>query len=115
MTRARSHLEELLAIELRSRGLASFEREWRFAPPRRFRFDFAWPAERLAVEVEGGIHMRGRHTRAAGYESDCAKYNLAVLCGWRVLRFTGAMVRSGEAAGQIAEALDGRRHSRAAR
>ncbi len=110
MTRAKSHLEELLAIELRCCGLDGFEREWVFAPPRRYRFDFAWPHERLAVEVEGGIHIRGRHTRPAGYAADCAKYNLAVLCGWRVLRFTGEMVRGGTAAEQIGAALGGQRH-----
>ena len=67
-------------------------REYRFALPRRFRFDFAWPSERVAVELEGGIWMRGRHVRGKGYEKDCEKYNLAALRGWRVLRFTRGML-----------------------
>ena len=66
--------------------------EYPFAKPRRFRFDFAFPIERVAVELEGGVWSGGRHTRGAGYESDCEKYNLASLLGWRVLRFTSSML-----------------------
>jgi very-short-patch-repair endonuclease len=73
------------------------EREYRFMPNRRFRFDRAWPSIKLAVELEGGIWIRGRHTRPAGYEADCEKYNLAVCNGWRVLRFTGKMLKDGRA------------------
>jgi len=101
----KSHLEERLAIDLRSLHVPPFVREHRFNPPRRHRFDFAWPEHMLAVEVDGGTHMRGRHNRPKGYEADCEKANLAALAGWRVLRFTGRMVRSGEAAKVIAEAL----------
>lgn len=66
--------------------------EYRFAPPRRWRFDFAWPDHRLAVELEGGVWTGGRHTRASGYIADCDKYNAAVLAGWRVLRYTRAHI-----------------------
>ena len=102
----KSRLEELLAIELRAMGLEPV-RELRFCPGRRFRFDFAFPEQMLAVEVEGGQYTRGRHNRPAGYESDCVKGNLAALAGWRVLRFTGRMVRNGTAAREIARALEG--------
>lgn len=105
----KSHLEELLAIELRSLGLPAFKREYRFHSSRRWRFDFAWPDQMLAVEVEGGTHMRGRHNRPAGYERDCEKGNAAACAGWRVLRFTGRMVRSGAAAREIAKALEDKR------
>ena len=70
------------------------QREYRFAPPRRFRFDFAWPEHRVAVEVEGGTWAGGRHVRPQGYGRDCEKYNLAVALGWRVFRFTGGMLDS---------------------
>ncbi|HUU23465.1 MAG TPA: DUF559 domain-containing protein [Phycisphaerae bacterium] len=63
-------------------------RQHRFAPPRRWRFDFAWPAQKVAVEIEGGTFVRGRHTRGAGFQGDCEKYNAAVSLGWRVLRYT---------------------------
>ncbi len=84
-------------------------REYTFAPPRRWRFDFAWPEARVAVEVEGGTWDRGRHTRGAGYAGDCAKYNAAVLGGWRVLRFTSDMLYSDLRAcvAQVVALLDG--------
>lgn len=62
--------------------------EYRFAPPRRWRFDFAFPQQRLAVELEGGIYTGGRHQRLSGFVADCDKYNAAAAASWRVLRFT---------------------------
>jgi very-short-patch-repair endonuclease len=72
-------------------------REHRFDPSRRWRFDFAWPAHMLAVEIEGGVWSGGRHTRGAGFVGDCEKYNTATLAGWRVLRFHEGAVRDGTA------------------
>lgn len=72
-------------------------REYYFAKPRRFRFDMAWPDKKVAVELEGGVYTGGRHTRGSGYENDCLKYNLAVLKGWRVLRFTRNLLRTAPA------------------
>ncbi len=70
------------------------EREYRFMEDRRFRFDFAFPKARVAVEIEGGIWLaKGRHVSGVGYGKDVEKYNCAVLSGWRVLRFTGDMLR----------------------
>jgi very-short-patch-repair endonuclease len=71
--------------------------EYRFAPPRRWRLDFAWPAHRVAVEIEGGAWTQGRHVRGKGFEADCRKYASALVAGWRVLRVTPAMVREGTA------------------
>lgn len=84
-------------------------REYPFAPPRRWRFDFAWPEARAAVEIEGGVWTCGRHTRGSGYGEDCAKYNAAVLNGWRVLRFTGDMLHGdlGACIAQVVALLDG--------
>ncbi len=79
--------------------------EYRFAPPRRWRFDFCMPEVALAFEFEGGIWNRGRHTRGKGYANDCRKYNEAVLLGWRVLRFTAEDVETGAAAAVIERAM----------
>jgi very-short-patch-repair endonuclease len=68
-------------------GLPAPEREHRFDPERRWRFDFAWPSLKIAIEVEGGVWVRGRHVRPAGYLADLEKYNRAVVMGWRVLRY----------------------------
>ena len=37
--------------------------EFRFHPERKWRFDFAWPEHKIAVEQEGGVWIQGRHTR----------------------------------------------------
>ncbi len=71
--------------------------EYRFDDSRKWRFDFAWPDRFIAVEVEGGTWACGRHTRGSGFELDCEKYNSAAAQGWRVFRFTGAMVKDGRA------------------
>jgi very-short-patch-repair endonuclease len=86
-----------LALELFAAGLPEPERERKVTPGRRYAFDFSWPQQHLAVEVEGGTWSGGRHTRGNGYEEDCRKYNIAVIEGWKVLRFTSDMVKRGEA------------------
>lgn len=63
-------------------------KEYRFHPTRRWRFDVAWPEHKVAVELEGGVWTRGRHTRGKGYCRDMEKYNAATELGWRLLRFT---------------------------
>jgi hypothetical protein len=60
-------------------------REHRFAPPRRWRFDFAWPSLKVAIEVQGGIWTQGRHTQGAALLKEWEKLNTAALAGWRVL------------------------------
>jgi hypothetical protein len=62
--------------------------EYKFLIDRRFRFDIAIPENKIAVEFEGGIYSKGRHTRGKGYSNDAKKYNLAVMAGWKLLRFT---------------------------
>lgn len=47
--------------------------EHRFHPKRRWRFDLCWPVRKIALEVEGGIWVNGRHTRPAGYQADCVR------------------------------------------
>jgi hypothetical protein len=63
---------------------------------RKWRFDVATP-DRIAFEIEGGIWIRGRHTRGKGALADMEKYNTATMLGWRVLRFTPEQVLKGEA------------------
>lgn len=64
------------------------QKEYQFHPTRQWRFDYACPELMIAIEVEGGIHIRGRHVRPKGYMADMEKYNTATLLGWKVLRFS---------------------------
>jgi very-short-patch-repair endonuclease len=63
--------------------LAAPERDYVFHPERAWQMDFAWPAIKLCVELDG----RGRHQTVDGVRKDCEKHNEAVRLGWRVLRF----------------------------
>lgn len=63
-------------------------KEYRFHPRRKWRFDYAIPAHKIAIEVEGGVWTRGRHTRPKGFLGDMDKYNAAAVMGWRLLRCT---------------------------
>ena len=65
------------------------EQEYKFSQDRAFRFDWAIPSMKLAVEFEGGIFQANSgHKTAKHYTKDTDKYNLAAGLGWRVLRFT---------------------------
>lgn len=63
-------------------------KEHRFHPVRRWRFDYAIPDRKIAVEVDGAVWVGGRHNRPAGYIRDMEKLNTAVSMGWLVLRVT---------------------------
>lgn len=102
---AHSGYAELLVRQCQLVKLPTPVLELRFAPPRRWRFDLAFEAERLAVEVDGGIWKGGRHNRGQGYENDCVKFAEAVIRGWRVLRVTTGQVKSGVALGFVERAL----------
>lgn len=108
--------EETLAFQLRMAKIP-FVREYRFAPPRRWRFDFvvkdpyaldcdreACTKHGVAVEVEGGAYSGG-HKRYSAADTDTEKSNAAVIAGWRVLRFTTAQAIDGRALQTIEQAL----------
>lgn len=89
--------EETMITQVSAARLPAPVVEHRFAPPRRWRFDLAWPATRVALEIEGATWVAGRHSRGSGFESDCEKYNEAAIAGWTVLRVTADMVVDGRA------------------
>ena len=93
------------AEQARAAGLPAPEPEYRFAPPRRWRLDLAWPAFRVAAEREGGVWTQGRHVRGAGYIADMDKYNTAAIMGWLLVRFTPEQEASGEALALVERAL----------
>lgn len=104
-----SNAELLLAVQLEQAGIP-FEREFRFAPPRRWRADFriiAFSDEDLPtlVEVDGGAYVAGRHTRGAGFENDAEKVSAAAILGYRVIRCTPRQVEDGRCLSWIRQAL----------
>lgn len=68
--------------------------EYRFAPPRKWRFDWAWLAQKVALEVQGGLFIQGRHSRGAALLKEHEKLNEAAAQGWRVLFVVPAQLES---------------------
>ena len=115
-TRARSRrrqpaVDELL-FQCRAVGMLAPVCELKFHKTRRWRFDLAFrlyakPVSenslselvnlKLAIEIDGGGFVQGRHGRGLGIEKDCEKYAEAMLLGWRVLRVTPRQVKTGQA------------------
>ncbi|HAT2381733.1 TPA: hypothetical protein I8455_001001 [Aeromonas hydrophila] len=77
-----------------------------FHPKRRWRLDFAWPTRMIAVEIHGGIHSGGRHTRGKGFVEDRAKMNEAALLGWTVIEATPEHIQSGQLRAWLLAAFD---------
>lgn len=103
--RAKSKPEELFALHLKAEKIGGWLRELKFSESRKWRVDFVWPKEIIAVEIQGGTHSKGRHVRGAGYEGDCEKLNALNELGYMTFWFTSAMVKDGRAIDQIKRVL----------
>jgi hypothetical protein len=67
-------------------------REVLVIPNRDYRFDYAWPCAKVAVEQQG---FRDHSTRK-GLQRDYDKLNLAQAAGWKVFQFTPKQLASVE-------------------
>lgn len=85
---------DMLCLLVGSLLRVSVEREFKFHPKRKWRFDYAIPEYKIAIEVEGGVWTGGRHTRSMGFLRDMEKYNAASVLGWRLLRVVPTMLKS---------------------
>jgi len=56
----------------------------RAVPGRQFRIDIAFPAEKLAIEVDGWQY---HGMRKKDFQRDRIKQNLLVIHGWKILRY----------------------------
>ena len=63
-------------------------KEYQFAKPRKFRFDWCFEKERIAFEFNGIMSEKSRHTTITGYSKDMEKINLAQSLGWKVYQYT---------------------------
>lgn len=94
-TTIKSTWEDQMVEMIKASTTYKVEREYRFHPVRRWRFDAAIPELMIACECEGGTWAGGRHIRPAGFEADLEKYNTATLLGWSVYRFVPRMLNQG--------------------
>jgi hypothetical protein len=104
----KSDLEAIALNRIEREGLPRGVGQYRFASPRRWQFDRAWPLAMVALELEGGVYSGGRHTRGKGFEADAEKYNTAAIRGWVVIRCTRRMVESGDMVNMLRQALNAR-------
>lgn len=87
-----SKLERRFDQQLEEAQLPIPRRNWFFINGRDFELDRAWPAQKVAVEVQGMAHrIKGKFKR------DIEKRALAMLSGWRVLEVDGSSIRDGRA------------------
>lgn len=83
---------EIFSQFCKTMGLPAPVAEHRFDVPmpgtkaRMWRFDYAFPDFRVAVEVEGGGWIGGRHTSGKGFAADLEKYSEAAAQGWLIIR-----------------------------
>ncbi|MFQ3675506.1 MAG: hypothetical protein SNJ64_03075 [Endomicrobiia bacterium] len=74
-------------------------KEYKFLENRKFRFDYVLfiyylksknetDVKKIAVEIEGGAWIFGRHNRPKTFLKDIEKYNLATQEGFYLLRYT---------------------------
>ena len=81
--------------------------ELKFHHERKWRFDYAIPDHKIAIEVEGGIWMKGggAHSRPKNILRDMAKYNEATALGWRLIRVTPQQLNKRYTINQIKKLL----------
>jgi hypothetical protein len=68
--------------------------EYKFHPTRKWRFDYCFVDQKVAIETEGGVFSGGRHTRGVGFMKDMEKYNEGQRMGYYVLRCTPDQLNS---------------------
>lgn len=91
-------LTNLFLYQLKVYGIQRpSESEYRFHQTRKWRFDFAYPKQKIAIEIDGGTFIQGRHTNPIGYANDREKLNEAQLLGWSVFCFTTDQIKNGYA------------------
>ena len=90
----------LLADQIAAAGLQAPILEYRFAPPRKWRADLAYPERHLLIEIDGAVHrIKGR------FQADLERDQAIFFGNWEKLRVSPAQVRSGEALKLVRRAL----------
>ena len=92
---------------LRDYGIKRPVSEYKFHRTRKWRIDFAWVEEKLALEIEGGAWIGGRHNRPDGFIKDMEKYNQINIYRFHLLRVLPDQMQNGEAAAIVNEFFSG--------
>lgn len=101
---------------LKREGLPLPVTEFQFARDamnRRWAMDYCWRVERVFLEVDGGVFVKGddgqfggRHNRGAGWLADSVKLNAAASLGYRHLRCTPSQLHDLALIATIRETLN---------
>jgi len=106
-----SEAEAQLAQAFTDAGLTGWVQQYRYVKGRKHRADFAFPEQRLIVEVDGGVYNRKAHGSISGILRDMERSNLAAVNGYRVMRYTPSVIKSKKQLEklieQVKEALNG--------
>lgn len=94
-----------LVLDMMDAGLPEPEREHKFMKDRKYRFDCALLARKVAVEIDG----IWAHRQPKNVERDRVKDGHALEHGWIVVRVTPKMVKSGAAVRAIKAAWEMRK------
>lgn len=84
-----------------------FEREFVFAPPRKWRSDWLITGTKVLVEFEGGLFAKNKigHGNVGGILRDMTKANEAQLAGFILIRIAPNHVVSGQALKWVEQAI----------
>lgn len=80
--------QSALRLEQQLQAFPPHVKEWFPIAGRNFRLDYAWPDEKVAIELQGGVHrIKGKWVR------DFEKRALLMIAGWRVLELDGKSIK----------------------
>lgn len=88
--RKESKLEIRFEQQLRVGEIEPWERNYFFLKERDYELDFAWPALKVGVLVNGGAHRASMRQ----LDRDCEAISLGVLAGWHILPLGRELVRN---------------------
>ena len=86
-------------------GLPAPIAEYRFHPIRKWRFDWAFPDAKVALEIHGGTWIQGKHSRGVGQRVDFCKWSHAAALGWRIIHVVPEQLESTQSLEWLKECL----------
>lgn len=100
-----SPLEREMEAQLVRAGI-SFEKQFRFAPLRKWKADFLLSHYKVLVECDGAVWSKGKtgHNSGTGIASGYERCNEAQILGFTMLRFEGKAIKDGTALATILRA-----------